>query len=56
MVRGGDPTPPGNPKFYGNDPFGCRGEHCSPAAFTRYIALVGAIATGGIYAAPTNDP
>ena len=27
--------------FYGNFPFGCRGEHCSPAAFTRCIANAG---------------
>ena len=27
--------------FYGNCPFGCRGEHCSPAAFTRCIANAG---------------
>ena len=27
--------------FYGNSPFGCRGEHCSPAAFTRCIANAG---------------
>ena len=30
--------------FYGNCPFGCRGEHCSPAAFTRCIANAGAAA------------
>ena len=25
--------------FYCNSPFGCRGEHCSPVRFTRYVAL-----------------
>ena len=55
-VGRGDPTPPRNRADDAICLFGCRGEHCSPVRFFRYIVISGTAATGGIVAVPTSQP